>query len=381
MKKNNLIIFSEYYLPKLGGVERYTDKLITELKQKYNITIVTTELDNIDNYEEQDNVRIFRIPVFKIFKNRYALIKNNKKLKKIINKLNETKYDFLICQTRFFPTSYFGVKYAKKKKIPVMVIEHGSSHFSINNKILDFFGSIYEHWLTRKIKKNCHLFYGVSERCNLWLKHFKIEANGVLYNSIDQKDYEKYKDKYYFKKNKKEINICFAGRLIKEKGVYELCDAFNKLSNDYKNIKLQIAGDGPIFQDLTKKYLNNKKINFLGKLNFDNVMALYNSCDIFVYPSMYPEGLPTSILEAGLMKCAIVATDRGGTVEVITHKHDGLICEENTESIYENIKYLLDNPSMINDYSEQIHRRITKYFTWSVTAKKLANIVENESKK
>ena len=77
MKKNNLIIFSEYYLPKLGGVERYTDKLITELKQKYNITIVTTELDNIDNYEEQDNVRIFRIPVFKIFKNRYALIKNN----------------------------------------------------------------------------------------------------------------------------------------------------------------------------------------------------------------------------------------------------------------------------------------------------------------
>ena len=82
MKKKELIIFSEYFLPKLGGVERYTDKLITELKRKYNITIVTTELDNIDNYEENDNVRIFRIPVFKIFKNRYALIKKNKQLKK-----------------------------------------------------------------------------------------------------------------------------------------------------------------------------------------------------------------------------------------------------------------------------------------------------------
>ena len=380
MKKNNLIIFSEYYLPKLGGVERYTDKLITELKQKYNITIVTTELDNIDNYEEQDNVRIFRIPVFKIFKNRYALIKNNKKLKKIINKLNETKYDFLICQTRFFPTSYFGVKYAKKKKIPVMVIEHGSSHFSINNKILDFFGSIYEHWLTRKIKKNCHLFYGVSERCNLWLKHFKIETNGVLYNSIDQKDYEKYKDKYYFKKNKKEINICFAGRLIKEKGIYELCDAFNKLSKEYKNINLQVAGDGPIFEDLKKKYSSNKKIKFLGKLNFDNVMSLYNSCDIFVYPSMYPEGLPTSILEAGLMKCAVVATDRGGTVEVITHKKDGLICEENTQSIFDNLKYLLDNPKLISDYAEKIQNRIMNNFTWNVTAKQLENIINTVNK-
>lgn len=381
MKKKELIIFSEYFLPKLGGVERYTDKLLTELKHKYNITIVTTELDNIPDYEEYDNVRIFRIPVFKIFKNRYALIKNNKKLKKIIKKLNEKKYDFLICQTRFFPTSYFGVKYAKKKKIPVMVIEHGSSHFTVNNKILDFFGKIYEHWLTRKIKKNCHLFYGVSERCNSWLKHFKIDSNGVLYNSIDHHDYEKFKDKYYFKKNQKEINICFAGRLIKEKGVYELCDAFTKLSNDYNNIKLHIAGDGPILEDLTKKYSNNKKIHFLGKLNFDKVMSLYNSCDIFVYPSMYPEGLPTSILEAGLMKCAVIATDRGGTVEVITHKKDGLICEENTESIYTNLKYLLDNSDMIKEYSEKIHNRITKHFTWNVTAMKLSNIIEKEQKK
>ena len=32
MKKLEIIIFTEYYLPKLGGVERYTDKLINELK-------------------------------------------------------------------------------------------------------------------------------------------------------------------------------------------------------------------------------------------------------------------------------------------------------------------------------------------------------------
>ena len=94
-------------------------------------------------------------------------------------------------------------------------------------------------------------------------------------------------------------------------------------------------------------------------------MKLYNSCDIFVYPSMYAEGLPTSILEAGLMKCAVIATDRGGTVEVITHKKDGLICEENTESIYNNIKFLLDNSNLIQDYSEKLHSRIIENFTWN----------------
>ena len=380
MNKKEIIIFTEYFIPKLGGVERYTDKLVNELKSKYNITIITSKLDEVEEYEEKENVRIFRVPIHKIFKNRYALIKNNKKLKQIIKEMNKTKYDFLLCQTRFFPLSYFGVKYAKKNNIPVMVIEHGSSHFTVNNKVLDFLGHIYEHKLTNAVKKKCDLFYGVSERCVLWLKHFKIDAKGVLYNSIDQNDYDKYKDKYFFKKNKKEINICYAGRLIKEKGLYELCDAFNKLSKDYKNIKLQIAGDGPILEDLKEKYSKNKKIKFLGKLNFDNVMKLYNSCDIFVYPSMYAEGLLTSILEAGLMKCTVVATDRGGTVEVITNKKDGLICEENTESIHDNIKYLLDNPKIMEEYSEKLHKRIIENFTWNVTAEKLSKIIEKESR-
>lgn len=380
MKKLEIIIFTEYYLPKLGGVERYTDKLINELKRKYNISIVTTQLDDLPKYEEKENIKIYRIPVFSIFKNRYALIKMNKELKTLIKKIDEKKYNFLICQTRFFPTSYFGVKFAKKRKIPVMVIEHGSSHFTVNNKVLDFFGHIYEHLLTKKIKKNCDIFYGVSERCNMWLKHFNIESKGVLYNSIDQNDFKKYKDKYYFKPNKNNINICFAGRLIKEKGVYELCDAFNELSKNYKNIKLQIAGDGPILKDLKNKYIDNKRINFLGKLNFDNVMSLYNSSDIFVYPSMYPEGLPTSILEAGLMKCAVIATDRGGTIEVITHKQDGLICEENTKSIHDNLKLLLDNVELIDVYSEKLHNRIVNNFTWNVTAKKLSDIIEKESR-
>lgn len=380
MKKKEIIIFSEYYLPKLGGVERYTNKLIEELKEKYNITIVTTILDGVEDYDQQENVKIFRVPVYNIFKSRYAFIKKNKKFKKIMSEVGKIHYNFLICQTRFFPMTSFGAKYAKKNHIPMIVIEHGSSHFSINNRILDFFGKIYEHLITNRLKRKCSNYYGVSQRCVSWLKHFKIDALGVLYNSIDHKDYNKFKDKYYFKNKEKEINICYAGRLIKEKGVYELCDAFNKLTKGYKNIKLNIAGDGPILNDLKLKYSNNKKIVFLGKLDFDNVMGLYNSCDIFVYPSMYPEGLPTSILEAGLMKCAVVATDRGGTVEVITHKKDGLICEENVQSIHDNIKILLDNHKLLEEYKEKLHQRIIENFTWNVTAKKLSNIIEKESR-
>ncbi len=56
-------------------------------------------------------------------------------------------------------------------------------------------------------------------------------------------------------------------------------------------------------------------------------MSLYRRSDVFVYPSMYPEGLPTSILEAALGDCAIIATPRGGTEEVITSPALGWIVD------------------------------------------------------
>lgn len=373
--KKNIIIFSEYYLPKLGGVERYTNKLVEKLKVKYNITIVTTKLGTEKRIEENGNVKVYRLNVYDTFMNRYAIIKKDKWYKEVIQKIKKVDYNFCVCQTRFFPMSLIGVKFAKKNSIPVMVIEHGSSHFTVNNKILDFFGLIYEHVITSIIKSKCKLYYGVSNRCVLWLKHFKINANGVLYNSVEKDDYNKYKNYKLF--DNENINICYAGRLIKEKGLYELCEAFNRIYDKNKNVVLHIAGDGPILDDLKSKY-SNSNIIFLGKLDFENVMKLYNSCDIFVYPSMYPEGLPTSILEAGLMKCAIVATDRGGTVEIIKHKKNGLICEENIESIYNNLKYLIDNPDVLKMYSNNVHNSIINDFTWDITAEKLSKIIEKD---
>ena len=101
-----------------------------------------------------------------------------------------------------------------------------------------------------------------------------------------------------------------------------------------------------------------KNIHFEGKISYNEVMALCNQTDIFVHPSMYPEGLPTSILEAGLMKNAVIATDRGGTVEVINDPKYGIIMEENLESLKTNLQYLLDNPEKIETLKEILKEEI-----------------------
>lgn len=223
------------------------------------------------------------------------------------------------------------------------------------------------------MKKHNPKFYGVSQRCNNWLKHFKIEASGVFYNSIDKKSFKEfYNDK---KEYENKIVITYAGRIIKEKGVYLLLDAFKEIEKKYKNVLLIIAGDGPILEELKQKY-KDKNIIFKGKLPYEEVMTLYNSTDIFVHPSMYPEGLPTVILESGIMKCAIIATDRGGTVEVINDEKYGIIIEENQEAVKEAIVELLENPKKLKELQENIHKRVIEQFVWEITAKNVSKELE-----
>ncbi|MCG4808375.1 hypothetical protein L0P46_10925, partial [Collinsella aerofaciens] len=76
-------------------------------------------------------------------------------------------------------------RYAKKRGIPCICIEHGTSHLSVHNPILDKVGAIYEHFHTMILKHYCKNYYGVSEACSQWSEHFHIKSKGVLYIAVD----------------------------------------------------------------------------------------------------------------------------------------------------------------------------------------------------
>ena len=376
MKKNKKTIafFNGFYIPHLGGVERYTSKVVEILKKKYNIIIVTTNDNNYKSKEIIDDIKVYRLPVYSLCKNRYPFLHKNSEYKELLADLNKEKLDYIICNTRYYQTSILGSKVSKDKKCPLYVIDHSSNHISVGNKILDFFGSIYEHHLTKKIKRYNPKFYGVSKRCNKWLKHFDIKASGVFYNAIDDKVYNEF---YHEVNNGDTIVLSYIGRIIKEKGVLNLLEAFSELRKKYSNIELHIAGDGSLLEKIKNEYTDSH-IHFLGKLNYEEVMKLCVKTDIFVHPSMYPEGLPTSILEAGVMKCAVVATDRGGTKEVINNSNVGLIVKENVEDLVKKLDFLLSNYDEMNKLKENIHNRIIHNFTWNQTAKAIEKELENE---
>lgn len=365
-------IFSAYISPHLGGIERYVESLSRQfIKKDIQTIIVTSNFNNAKTEEVIEGIKIMRIPVLNKFKNRYPIPKYNKQLKKTISKLDKYKIDAIIVNTRFHLTSHIGANYGYKNNIPVYLIEHGSNYVTLDNKFIDFFANRYEDFLTYKIKKKVSKFYGVSNACSNWIKKFNIKASGTWYNSIDCDEKNVVKTKH------KNINFLYAGRIIKQKGVTNVLEAFRKLEEKYSNIHLYIAGDGPELALLKKKYFSNN-IEFLGRLDYNLLKKYYLKTDVFLYPPLWPEGLPTSILEAGFMKCCVIATRQGGIIEII-NSDNGILVQETVKSLYNAMKKTIDNPKLRKELTNNLYKTINEKFSWDVTSNKvIEDIMQGE---
>lgn len=122
-----------------------------------------------------------------------------------------------------------------------------------------------------------------------------------------------------------EIIIGFVGRLVPAKGLQYLIDAFSLLNRELKNIKLLIVGEGSLLDSLresVQKNNINEKVIFTGKRH--DIPDILSAIDLFIMPSI-AEGLPNSLLEAMAMGKPIVATEIGGTPELIKNGFNGLL--------------------------------------------------------
>lgn len=153
-----------------------------------------------------------------------------------------------------------------------------------------------------------------------------------------------------FRVNEKDIVFAFIGRLVREKGVYELIEAFNQVCKSTQNVKLLLIGglleserDKEI-QNTMDEWKENKNIIFTGiRSDVNNLLAI---SDVFILPS-YREGLPRSIIEAMAMKKPVIATNIRGCREEVIHNRTGYLVEkQNAEEIYLKMLKLIKNKSL-----------------------------------
>ncbi|MGX1902553.1 glycosyltransferase family 4 protein [Thermolongibacillus altinsuensis] len=203
------------------------------------------------------------------------------------------------------------------------------------------------------------------------IKHKNIE---VVYNGIDIE--------LFSKKNKKNsegvnFNIGAAAKLIPIKRINHLIEAINILVNENKvqNIKVHIAGDGPMIKDLVKMaedYNVKKYIEFYGHV--DNMAYFYNNIDCLVIPSM-SEGFPLVSIEAQAMGIPVVASNVKGLNETIEDSKTGFLFEYgNISELVNKLLLLINNPTLKKEMGERAARRVKNRFSAQLMANKYMEV-------
>ena len=124
-----------------------------------------------------------------------------------------------------------------------------------------------------------------------------------------------------------DIVFIFVGRLVKDKGINELVQAFKKLTEENLNISLLLVG--PFEQELDPiKDYNFEEIQINPKIFTTgyqvDVRPYFAAADVLVFPS-YREGFPNVVMQAGAMGLPSIVTNINGCNEIIREMENGLI--------------------------------------------------------
>lgn len=159
--------------------------------------------------------------------------------------------------------------------------------------------------------------------------------------------------------------LTFVGRIVKDKGINELVEAFEYLSLKYSDIKLLLIGwnedKGNPVSDKTKEIIdNNKNIIVTGPQS--NIVPFLSITDLFVFPS-YREGFGLSLMEAGAMNVPSVVSNIPGCKEVIIDGLTGLLIKpRSTSAIIESIEKLYNGRELLDYLKSNCRKSIIERY-------------------
>ena len=358
-----ILILAGCYLPVVGGCI----KVIHELALKfvglgYAVDILTCNCTNEVQHEVLDDINIHRLSSWNLVHGTYPVPTFG--LENISSVLNLAKNDYqcIITNTRFYPICLIGWILSKLCRTPLIHLEHGSCHTVSESFIVSTIGRIYDHTLGSLLVRCAKKNFGVSIPAVNFLTHLGAKNAKVMHNGIDLSAFENMKP-IGSTKAPGRIVITYIGRLVYGKVVQDLLCIIPKLKGD---VQLLIVGDGPYRGELEALacQVNTSNVVFLGEQRPENIPDILKSTDIFVNPS-YSEGLPTSVLEACAAGCAVVATDVGGTDEIILDGSTGFhVKSGDKQGLTEKVNFLLENKLMRDTLGKNAKAYVMDNFSW-----------------
>ena len=267
--------------------------------------------------------------------------------------------------------------YARMKRIATAVFLYGKDILSARASIASISTLYFGLSLANRVIANSHFTASLLPRSYQW----KIE---ILHPAIDPHSLQHGQKMLSRLEQENRRTVLFVGRLVKRKGVDVLLLAFKKCLTQFPNLKLEIVGDGPEFDNLKKmaKELGLvDEVIFRGQLTGEQLYTEYSQCEVFVMPSTTTdrdvEGFGTVFLEAGLFGKPCIGTFSGGIPEAILNHKTGLLVPENDdEALSSAIERILSDNELAKRLGENGKFRVLDEFTWEKTTNALYSILQ-----
>lgn len=202
-----------------------------------------------------------------------------------------------------------------------------------------------------------------------------IDRFKVIYNGVDTEDYQ---FKESSDNNRASLNLLFLAWVDRNKGIYELISACEKLKQDGFDFNISICGNGKDFDKVSKYVLDNNLNCFIkmeGWIGREKKMSFLSKTDLFVLPS-YFEGMPNALLEAMAVGVPAIATSVGAIPDVILDKENGYLIEpKNSSALYQALKVAIENPERLKSMRSNARQRIERNHSLDLVVSKYSNIL------
>jgi len=365
-KKKKIVIISLVYEPFWSGAEKMVKEIAERMYEKYEITIITSRLDN--NLKKEERVKGYKIvrvgrpckpgifdKLMFPFLSAFAAKKEQPDLAHAI--MESYAAGALILLSLIYP---------KAKRM--LTLQSGD--LDDQRKQKQFLIKV----LWKKIHRTPHVITAIStalakraENLGVKKENIYITPNGIDFSRVP-KGVETVSNRV----------VC-VGRLSWEKSHKLILKAWPEVIAAVPDAKLVFVGEGPEREPLEKQIeeLNiASSVTLTGNLEHQKALEALTMSEIFICPSL-AEGLGNVFIEAQACGVPPIGTRVGGIPDVIQHEDNGLlIASDNYEEIRDALIRLLKDKDLISKLRER-GRETARKFEWEKICNKINNIYES----
>jgi len=382
MVQTKLCVVTHTFLPHVGGIERVVYEQCKRLLQKQFEPMVLTHRNYTARKYVYDGIKVqcydslnvgfrlgipYAIPQVSSFKTFLETVKSN---------------DLIHVHGHPYLSSFLASKIAKRYAKPLVLTQHNT--FIEYNNIWDTAEKLNDLAIGKQVLKKADKIIVVSNATKKYV--LTLGANPekveVLHNGVDLnrfKPLSEVKDKMRKKLGiSKDANVVLTvRRIVYKNGIDTLLESAEIAVKRNPKLIFVVVGKGPDSEEVKEKIgqlrmQNNFKLT--GFVSDEDLPLYYNVADLFALPSKSGEGLPLVVLEAMSCGLPVIATNVGGTSEVMNEDYGKLVPPNSPDSLAEAlVEFSRKDLSVLK---KDLRAMMEQQYSWNKNVEKLSEIYE-----